>query len=393
MLFLLLLFSPTSCLVKETNGMFTTERTENVSLGGPLTLTCTWLGGQGGCQLLPPSGTSQASGDLPEASSDTPRPDSVSCSRHVSRLRPGHLGDWRCQFSDKWRGVRLELVIPVTISPLEDIRLPASLEPLHYNVLLRPDMESQIEKSRYRSEFTVSVRMEVRAVEDSQRLTFHADQLTPLMVPEIRRIRSHSHGHTHEQVQPAEMEVEKLVFDFRRTFVHVDLKWQTLFAGSEYQISLVFAADGTEEQAKKGEGFQPRECSGVKCWFTMFMTTFARNAFPCLDEPAMKATFSISVVRKKEYKAMSNMPLLTTVPDLKHGYVVDTFDTTLRMSTYLVAVTVVYDYMSVSAGDNVTVWAPSEEMEAGTDMLAQPYIYIGHGGGEGQRREASRRSG
>ena len=146
MLFLLLLFSPTSCLVKETNGMFTTERTENVSLGGPLTLTCTWLGGQGGCQLLPPSGTSQVSGDLLEASSNDPRPDSVSCSRHVSRLRPGQLGDWRCQFSDKWRGVRLELVIPVTISPLEDIRLPASLKPLHYNVLLRPDMESQIEK-------------------------------------------------------------------------------------------------------------------------------------------------------------------------------------------------------------------------------------------------------
>ena len=64
----------------------------------------------------------------------------------MSRLRPGQLGDWRCQFSDKWRGVRLELVIPVTISPLEDIRLPASLEPFHYNVLWRPDMESQIEK-------------------------------------------------------------------------------------------------------------------------------------------------------------------------------------------------------------------------------------------------------
>ena len=90
----------------------------------------------------------------------------------------------------------------------------------------------------------------------------------------------------------------------------------------------------------------------------------------------MKATFSISVVRKKEYKAMSNMPLLTTVPDLKHGYVVDTFDTTLRMSNYLVAVAVVYDFKSVSAGDNVTVWAPSKEIEAGTDILAQPYIYI-----------------
>ena len=63
--------------------------------------------------------------------------------------------------------------------------------------------------------------------------------------------------------------------------------------------------------------------------------------------------------------ARSNMPLIKTVPEERSDYVVDTFATTPLMSTYLLALTVLYDYRSVSAGDNFTVWAPGREIEAG----------------------------
>ncbi len=66
---------------------------------------------------------------------------------------------------------------------------------------------------------------------------------------------------------------------------------------------------------------------------TQFETTFARQAFPCVDEPEAKATFDLAI----KFDEKPGEVVLSNMPEVKNVDGVHYFDTTVRMATYLVA--------------------------------------------------------
>ena len=72
---------------------------------------------------------------------------------------------------------------------------------------------------------------------------------------------------------------------------------------------------------------------------THFEPTDARSAFPCFDEPHLKARFFVSITHDAALTALSNMPINNTLK-IDNKTVKDEFEPSVKMSTYLVAFSV-----------------------------------------------------
>lgn len=99
---------------------------------------------------------------------------------------------------------------------------------------------------------------------------------------------------------------------------------------------------------------------------TQFESHHAREVFPCIDEPAAKATFDVTLTTESGVTVLSNQPHTSQTED--DDKLVTTFGTTPRMSTYLLA-WVVGDMhrktAKTSNGVEVNVWAtPAQSPES-----------------------------
>nr|CAD7453868.1 unnamed protein product [Timema tahoe] len=233
-------------------------------------------------------------------------------------------------------------------------RLPTSISPISYIVYLVPFHPEQFK-------FTGNVTITVNVTEVTNSVRLHAN-----------RLDIGSWGITSKVATERPVSVEGApVTDNSTTadlhFLTLNLS-RNLTLGQQYDISFNFT--GTLEDDMYGFYRSSYTVDDEVRWIaaTQFESTSARRAFPCFDEPAFKAKFQINIARFTNMSAISNMPLLkTSSPDPElDGRVWEVFqETTLPMSTYLVAF-IVSDFANKSnAYGNFTVWARQEAIDQG----------------------------
>lgn len=109
---------------------------------------------------------------------------------------------------------------------------------------------------------------------------------------------------------------------------------------------------------------------------TQFESHSAREVFPCIDEPEAKATFDLTLTTETDVTALSNQPIKKQ--SIQDGNMVTTFQTTPKMSTYLLAWVIGELHKKTAktmSGIEVSVWAtpvqPSDSLDFGLDVAVR----------------------
>ena len=227
------------------------------------------------------------------------------------------------------RSVVAVLFLLVAAAPSVAQRLPGDAYPLHYQLTLAPDLAAE----RFSGEETIDLRID----KPTSRITLHA---LGLEIDEAVVTRSTG---VDTAASPS--------FEPASEFLVLTLP--TRLPAGVCKLRLKFHGPLTNSMV----GLYLSRANGRKYAATQFESVDARRAFPCFDEPALKASFAVSAIVDAGDMAISNGRLLSDTPGPVDGKHTLRFTTTPKMSTYLVALAVGDFACSEGAVDNIPIRA------------------------------------
>nr|AVZ46161.1 Aminopeptidase N [Proteles cristata] len=247
-----------------------------------------------------------------------------------------------------------------TSKPWNVYRLPKTLTPVSYNVTLRPYLNPN-DNGLY--VFTGASTVHFLCKEPTSVILIHSKKLNYTLDQRHRVTLRALNG---SQPQPTIVSTE-LVELTEYLVVHLQ---EPLVASVLYEMKSTFQGELADDLA----GFYRSEYSenGVKKVLatTQMQATEARKSFPCFDEPAMKATFNITIIHPNNTVALSNMlPRGPSIPLPENNtWTITEFETTPVMSTYLLAYIVSeFTHVETTAPSNVLIqiWARPSAINQG----------------------------
>ncbi|XP_059549821.1 aminopeptidase Q [Myotis daubentonii] len=292
---------------------------------------------------------------------------------HCARVAPSELHP--CGVPDARKpNPTLEPEVTVTpdvwrpSGPWDQLRLPPWLVPLHYELELWPRLRPD-ELSPPALRFTGRVNITVRCTEATARLLLHSLFLRCDRA-EVRGPLSSGAGDATEGRVP----VDKVWLAEDMQYMVLELR-EALQPGSLYELQLSFSGP-VYQDFREGLFINLYTDEGERraLLASQMEPTFARNVFPCFDEPALKATFNITIIHHPSYVALSNMPKLRQSEKDVNGskWTVTTFHTTPRMPTYLAAFVICdYDHVNrTERGKEIRIWARKDAIANGNADFA-----------------------
>ena len=216
----------------------------------------------------------------------------------------------------------------------ENVRLPSSVTPVHYRITLQPNMDT----------FYVNGTSEIEASvnDETDYILLHVKDI----IVDSISVDGYSVRRTFEYDEN-DFYVVQLTSRLRVGVIMIRITYHYMLTADElvgFYNSSYLLSNGEKEVLAT----------------TQFEPTDARRAFPCFDEPAMKANFTITLIHSSQYHAVSNMPIASE-KGVGNGLTCTEFQTSVRMSSYLVAF-VVSKFVSrnssfiSTSGENVCVF-------------------------------------
>lgn len=195
-------------------------------------------------------------------------------------------------------------------------RLHSQFEPRHYIL----ELHIQPKTMTFSGSVIISGLKKQRP---SQRLTFHQKGLSI----------SNVHVMAHTKNDDKEITIDRI--NYHKGYDEVRLHSKIMMSPGRYTVTLHFKGTITPQM----NGIYPclftHQGMHKKLIATQFESHHAREVFPCIDEPAAKATFDLKLIAPKDLTVIANTPLVSQ--HHKKDVTESEFATTPRMSSYLLA--------------------------------------------------------
>ncbi|XP_016140388.1 aminopeptidase N-like [Sinocyclocheilus grahami] len=244
--------------------------------------------------------------------------------------------------------------------PWDKYRLPDTLLPAYYNVTLWPRLVPD-EQGMYI--FTGKSGVALTCVKETNLIIIHSNELNFTLTSEMHHAKLAGLGGTSAPV------ILKTWFQIQTQFMVILLK-DNLQVGKSYWLYMEFRGELSDDLG----GFYRSQYTenGVKkvVATTQMQPTAARNAFPCFDEPSMKAVFHLTLLHPPGTVALANgMELDTENVTIDDQEVLQTrFEPTEKMSTYLLAF-VISEFTNLRSPSEanvlIRIWGRREAIESG----------------------------
>ncbi|CAM4612702.1 unnamed protein product [Lepidochelys olivacea] len=243
-------------------------------------------------------------------------------------------------------------------NPWNNFRLPQSLVPEQYTVTLQPFLTPSA-SSLYIFKGNSTVRFSCQNA--TNLILIHSKKLNYTLQGTFLVSLQGVNGSSPPPITNTWLETET-------QYLVVQLQGQ-LEKGKSYELVSSFMGELADDLAGfyRSEYVEDGETRVVAT--TQMQAPDARKAFPCFDEPAMKARFKVTLIHSPNHTALSNMPVESSWQKTIDGttWNVTEFQTTPKMSTYLLAFIVSQFQAVEDMQDNVLIriWGRPKAITAG----------------------------